>query len=235
VVYTGGENRRSSEVTKQFWALIAVVVVVMVGVFAFSGHKSGTSSGSGQAKLSEHITGKGQKGVTLIEYGDFQCPACEGYEQTVEQVRSKYADDIYFQFRNFPLTNLHPNAFAAARAAEAASLQGKFWEMHDLLYAQVNWQQWTQSSNPSDYFNRYATQLGLDVNKFKDDFASDAVNGTVNADLNEANRLGLNGTPSFFLDGKKLDSVQPDINAFSKLIDAEIAKKNPGSTTQNQQ
>lgn len=221
--------------TKQFWALIAVVVIVMVGVFAFSGHKSGTSSGSGQAKLSEHVTGKGQKGVKLVEYGDFQCPACESYEQAVEQVRSKYANDIYFQFRNFPLTNLHPNAFAAARAAEAASLQGKFWEMHDVLYAQVNWQQWTQSTNAPDYFNRYAQQLGLDVNKFKDDFASDTVNGTVNADMNEGNKLGVNATPTFFLDGKKLDNVQPTVAAFSKLLDAEIAKKNPSSTVQPQQ
>lgn len=217
--------------TKQFWALIAVVVVVLVGVFAFTGNKSNTSGGSGQAKLSEHITGKGQKGVTLIEYGDFQCPACEGYEPTVEQVRSKYDNDIHFQFRNFPLTNLHPNAFAAARAAEAASLQGKFWEMHDALYAQSNWQQWTQSTSASDFFNRLAAQLGLDVNKFKQDYASDAVNGTINADMNEGNKLDITGTPTFFLDGKKLDSVQPSIDAFSKLLDAEIAKKNPTSST----
>lgn len=220
--------------SKQFWAIIAVIVVVLVGVFAFTGHKSGGSNSS-QAKVSNHVTGKGQKGVTLLEYGDFQCPACEAYEPTVEQVRTKYENDIYFQFRNFPLTNLHPNAYAAARAAEAAALQGKFWQMHDLLYQQSNWQQWTQSNNAPDFFNQYAQQLGLDVNKFKEDFASDAVNGTVSADLAEANKLNLTGTPSFFLDGKKLDNVQPSLDAFTKLIDAEIAKKAPSTSTNSTQ
>lgn len=211
--------------SKQFWAVLIVIVAVLVGVFAFTGKEDKSSSGSTKVTASKHITGEGKKGVTLLEYGDFQCPACQQYETVVEQVREKYKSDIYFQFRNFPLTSLHPNAFAAARAAEAANLQGKFWEMHDTLYQTANWQQWTGASAPTSFFNQYAGQLGLDVNKFKEDYASEKVNDIVNADLSEANKLGLTGTPSFFLNGKKLDNVQADLGAFSKLIDAEIAKK----------
>lgn len=211
--------------SKQFWAVLVVIVAVLVGVFAFTGKDNKSSSGNTKVTASKHITGEGKKNVTLLEYGDFQCPACQQYEAVVEQVREKYKADIYFQFRNFPLTSLHPNAFAAARAAEAANLQGKFWEMHDTLYQTANWQQWTGASAPTSFFNQYATQLSLDVNKFKEDYASDKVNDIVNADLSEANKLGLTGTPSFFLNGKKLDNVQADLEAFSKLIDAEIAKK----------
>ncbi|HET9174706.1 MAG TPA: thioredoxin domain-containing protein [Candidatus Saccharimonadales bacterium] len=219
--------------TKQFWAIIIVAVAVLIGVFAFTGHKQNTSSSSVQP--SNHVTGQGQKHVTLVEYGDFECPVCESYEPTVSQVRQQYAQDITFQFRNFPLTSIHPNAFAGARAAEAAALQGKFWEMHDALYAAQNWQQWSTSSDPTPYFNQYAQSIGLNVAKFKQDFASDQVNNQVNADLAQANKLNLNGTPTFFLDGKQLDNAQladangPSLSKFQQLINAEIAKKNPSS------
>lgn len=220
--------------TKQFWAMLVVIVAVLVGVWAFTGHKStGTSSNVG---LSNHVIGKDQKHVTLVEYGDFECPVCEAYEPVVSQVIQQYSNDITFQFRNFPLTSIHPNAFAGARAAEAASLQGKFWQMHDALYASQNWQQWSTSSDPVPYFDQYAQQIGLNVSKFKQDFASDQVNNQVQADLNYANKLGLQGTPTFFLDGKQLDNSQlatssgPSLAKFQKLIDAAIAQKNPGST-----
>lgn len=221
--------------TKQFWAVIIVIVAVLIGVFAFTGHNKNGSSNTSNVQPSNNVTGQNQKHVTLVEYGDFECPVCESYEQTMEQVRQQYGQDITFQFRNFPLTSIHPNAFAGARAAEAAALQGKFWQMHDALYAPQNWQQWSTSSDPTPYFNQYAQTIGLNVTKFKQDFGSDKVNAQVQADLNKANQLGLNGTPTFFLDGKQLDNSQvsdasgPSFTKFQQLINAEIAKKNPGS------
>ena len=221
--------------SKQFWAVLVVIVLVLIGVFAFTGDKSNKSGGSSSVKPSQNITGEGKSGVNLVEYGDFECPFCEQYEGTLEQVRQLYGAQIHFQFRNFPLTSVHPNAYAASRAAEAAALQGKFWEMHDTLYQPNNWSQWSTASGPTKFFNQYAQQIGLNVEQFKTDFASDKVNAQVSADLGEANKLGLTGTPTFFLDGKQVQ-INNTLDDFKKILDAEIAKKQPaGSTTTTQQ
>jgi protein-disulfide isomerase len=218
--------------TKQFWGVLIVIVLVFVGIFAFTGNKnpSSTSSSSGNAKPSSHIIGLGQDHVTLVEYGDFECPYCEEYFPIVQQVQQQYNDQIYFQFRNFPLTSIHPNAFAGARAAEAASLQGKFWQMHDALYTSSNWQVWSTSNDPTVYFNQYAQELGLNVSKFQKDFASIAVNNTVNADMAAGNRLNIQGTPTFFLNGKQIQPA-PTVASFSSFINAAIQKATASSST----
>lgn len=210
--------------SKQFWAIVAVIILVFVGVFALTGNKNKSTTSSSTAKASEHIKGKGSTGITLVEYGDFQCPYCQQYEPIVAATVAKYEDQIYFQYRNFPLVNNHPNAFAAARAAEAASKQGKFWEMHNLLYTTSNWQVWTVASDPVPEFNKYATILGLDLNKFKSDFASSAVNDTINADMAAGAKLDVQGTPTFFIDGKQF-SIKATQAEFEKVITDAIAKK----------
>lgn len=220
--------------TKQFWAVIGLIVVVLIGVFVFTGNKQSGSSGNGT--LTNHVEGKGTTGVTLVEYGDYECPFCGEYFPTVKQVEQEYASLIHFQFRNFPLTTVHPNAFAGARAAEAAALQGKFWEMHDTLYENqdpTGKSGWVASSDPlNKFFVTFANQIGLNVDKFKTDFASDKVNNTVNADLGEANKLGLNATPTFFLDGKQVQ-IANTVQDFEKVLNAEIAKKDPSATLPN--
>lgn len=217
--------------SKQFLAVIAAVVLIFVAIFAFSGNKSSNTSNKNSSKAAptQHITGQGKSGVTLVEYGDYQCPYCEQYYPTVKQAVTEFSDQIHFQFRNFPLVNAHQNAFAGARAAEAAALQNKFWEMHDTLYEPSNWQQWTVSNGPSTYFEQYAKQLGLNVTQFKADYASGKINDTINADMAEGNKLGVSGTPSFFLDGKQVQ-INNDITSFEKVINAEIAKKAPATT-----
>src|ERR1700733_9956637 len=111
--------------TKQFWAVLVVIILIFVGIFVFSGNKNNANtSTSSSAKPTEHIEGLGKSGVTLVEYGDYECPYCEEYFPVVKQVQQQYNDQIFFQFRNFPLTSIHPNAFAGARAAEAAALLG---------------------------------------------------------------------------------------------------------------
>jgi len=217
-------------VSKQFWAIIVIIVLVLIGVFAFTGNKSDTTS---NAQPTNHVEGKGQSGVTLIEYGDYECPFCGQYYPTVKQVEQQYDNLIHFQFRNFPLTSLHPNAFAGARAAEAAALQNKFWQMHDTLYDNQDpngKSGWVASSDPlNDYFVSFAKQIGLNVEKFKTDFASDKVNAIVNADLSAANKLGLTGTPTFFLDGKQVQ-INNTVADFQKVLNAEIQKKDPNAT-----
>lgn len=211
--------------SKQFWGVVAVIVLIFVGVFALQGNKDKTSSSATAAKPSEHIKGKGSSGVTLVEYGDFQCPYCQQYEPVVNAAVTKYYDQIYFQFRNFPLVNNHPNAFAAARAAEAAGKQGKFWEMYDQLYLTSNWQVWTNATDPVPEFNKYAVALGLDEAKFKSDFASSAVNDTINADMAAGTKLNVQGTPSFFINGKEV-TIKATPTDFEKAIaDAIAAQK----------
>jgi protein-disulfide isomerase len=211
--------------SKGFWGVIAAVILVFVGIAVLGGNGDKTkSSSNSKGQLSQHIEGKGTSGVTLVEYGDFQCPFCEQYYPTVKSVTQEFGDQIKFQFRNFPLTSLHPNAFAAARAAEAAGLQGKYWEMHDALYDPANYQAWTNTTNPNPNFEQIAQQVGLNISQYKADFASSKVNDIINADMAEGNRLGITGTPTFYVNGKQTQ-IPNDLKSFEKTIKEAIAKQ----------
>jgi protein-disulfide isomerase len=231
--------------SKQFWAVIVAVILVFVAILALGNKPANTGSGNGS--VTQHIQGLGQDHVTLVEYGDYQCPFCGQYYPILKQVQALYNTQMTFQFRNYPLVQLHQNAFAGARAAEAAALQNKFWQMHDLLYQEnqtyYNSNQriatWVGASNPVTYFDQYATQLGLNVAKFNQDYASNQVNGTINADMAAGNALStqltgqpIQGTPTFFIDGKQVN-VGESVGSFQTLINAEIAKKSghPTSST----
>lgn len=218
--------------SKRFLIILAVLALFFVGFLWFSNSKEAEAPNSGQA--TNHATGAGNKKVTLIEYGDFECPACGAYYPIIEQVKEKYGDDITFQFRHFPLVQIHKNAMVAHRAAEAAGRQGKFWEMYNLLYSQQ--QSWTASSSAARIMEDYALQLALNMDQFKKDFASESVNDAINADLKAGQALGANSTPTFVLNGKKLDPL-PDrsVEAFTKLIDEAIAAANPEQQSQQQQ
>lgn len=205
--------------SKRFLVVLLICVLGLAGIFVLTSKKDPKSASSSSSQVSNHVTGKNTKKVTLVEYGDFECPYCGSYYPLVKQVTEKYQNDIQFQFRNFPLPQ-HQNARAAARAAEAADKQGKYWEMHDLLYEQQK--SWTSSSSVTAIFDSYASQLGLDLTKYKTDFSSNAVNDTINADYAEGTRLGVNATPSFYLQGKKLEEPPTDLAGFSKLIDQAI-------------
>ena len=213
--------------SKGFWGVIAAIVVVFFGIYFVNANKSDdTSKSSSTSAATNHTLGKGTSGVTFQEFGDYQCPACAQYHPIIKQVVAKYNDAIKFQFSNFPLTSIHPNAFAAARAAEAAAKQDKFWEMHDLLYETQ--QQWSVGSDPTPFFDQMAKQLGLDEAKFKKDYASSEVNSAINADMAKGNELKVTGTPAFFINGKKVE-VKPTVESISKVIDDAIAK-NSSST-----
>lgn len=206
--------------SKGFWIIIGAIVVIFGGILLLKGDEADAPTNG--AATSNHVVGNNTKGVTLLEYGDYQCPFCGQYYPLVKQVAEKYKNDIAFQFRNLPLTQNHKNAFAAARAAEAASLQNKFWEMYDLLFQ--NQDAWSESSTARSIFEQYAAQLGLDVEKFKTDFASEQVNDTINADVAAYKKTGEPmSTPTFFLNGKKIKAAS--LEEFSTLIDEEIAKQ----------
>ena len=205
--------------TTRFWIIIVIILVVFGGVLVF--HKNNTAKTAGTP--TNNVEGEGKTGVKLVEYGDFECPYCGEYYPIVKQVAAQYNTQIFFQFRNLPLTQIHPNAFAGARAAQAAALQGKFWQMHDLLYDNQN--QWVSSSNPETLFVGYAQSLNLNVSQFQSDYASTSVNDTIQADIAAFAKTGQpEATPTFFLDGKHI-TPDPTVASFSQFIDAAIKQK----------
>lgn len=214
---------------RKFWAIIGIIVVVFVGFLIFGGKDDKQPSGQ-TGKASNHILGKADSKVKLVEYGDFQCPTCRDFHPVIKQVVDKYKNDISFQFRNLPLTQIHNHAYAAARAAEAADKQEKYWEMHDILFE--NQISWSKSDKTAEYFGQYAKQIGLNVEQFKIDAASSEVNSIINGDLAAfKDTKQQQATPTFFLNGKKIELQNlrdqqgiPSLEKFSKLIDAEIAK-----------
>ncbi len=209
----------------RFLLVLAACVILFVGVIFFTKKENGSngSSSNSSGQTSNHVIGGGSTGVVLVEYGDFECPACYQFYPVIEQVKAKYKDEITFQFKHFPLVDIHQNALVAARASEAAAMQDKFWEMYSALY--TNQQSWTQTTDPTPQFESFAKQLGMDVEKFKTDLKSQATNDIVQADVAEAKEKGLNSTPTFFLDGEKLTDARDTVEYFSEKIDAAIAAK----------
>lgn len=140
----------------------------------------------------------------VVEYGDFQCPACGAYFPMVDQAQKELGKDVQFIFRHFPLTMLHKNALMAAKAAEAAGKQGKFWEMHDKLFSTQK--DWSELANPQDMFVSYAQALGLDTVKFTTDLKDSAIAQKISDSYDFGSKLGINGTPTFFINSKKIEN-----------------------------
>ncbi len=206
----------------RFVVVLIALVIGFFGIIWFSKNKKADAPSSGNTAITAttHTLGAGNKNVTLIEYGDFECPACGAYYPIVKQVKEKFGDDITFQFRNFPLIQIHQRAMAAHRAAEAAAKQDKFFEMHDKLYE--GQQIWKTETNPSTTFEDYAAQLNLNVEQFKQDSSSQEINDIINADIKEAKAIGASATPTFVLNGKKIEENPRDLESFIKLIQDEI-------------
>jgi len=146
----------------------------------------------------DHIEGSSDAAVTLLEYGDYECPYCGAAYPIVKQIQETMGDRLRFVFRNFPITTAHPHAEQAAEAAEAAAAQGKFWPMHDLLYE-------NQQRLEDDDLAGYAEQLGLDVARFRRELAEHAHAQRVREDFMSGVRSGVNGTPTFYIDGVRYE------------------------------
>lgn len=163
--------------------------------------------------------------VVLEEFGDYQCPPCAMIHPVLEQIGKDYGDRVKLIFRHYPLQQMHPNAFAAARAAEAAGMQGKFWEMHDLIYD--NQKAWAASPEPRTIFADYARRIGLNVERFQKDAESKEAADRVLADYNRGLSLGVKGTPTIFLNGAELPANrtlhEPSLRA---EIDAVLGLQN---------
>ncbi len=144
----------------------------------------------------DHIQGSAMAPVTLVEYGDYECPYCGAAFPIVKQIQQRMGDQLRFVFRNFPLTTVHPHAQEAAEAAELAGAQDKFWEMHDTLFNH-------QSALDTPHLLQYAKSLGLDLEDSEDDLLSHRFAGRVREDFLGGIRSGVNGTPTFFINGQR--------------------------------
>ncbi|RZS72602.1 DsbA family protein [Pseudobacter ginsenosidimutans] len=146
----------------------------------------------------DHFYGNPDATVSLVEYGDFECPYCGRAYPIVKAIKQELGKNLKFVFRNFPLTKIHPNAFSAAVATEAAALQGKYWEMHDIIFEHQH------SLDPENVF-LLAGRIGLDLAKFKHDIHDDKLIDKVEKDFETGLRSGVNRTPSFFINGEKFE------------------------------
>ena len=148
----------------------------------------------------DHAAGSETAQITLVEYGDYECPHCGRAYPVVKKIQEKMGDKLRFVFRNFPLTQAHPNALHAAEAAEIAAQQGKFWEMHDILFE-------NQNALDDESLTAYAEKIGLDVEKFTEDLENDTFEEKVRADFMGGLESGVNGTPTFFIDGVRYNNA----------------------------
>jgi len=201
-----------SKEAKILSAILIAVVGGMVALFLFANKTTDAPTPIGdKTKIirdSSHKIGTGA--IQLVEFGDFECPACGVAEPNVQQLLKDYAGKVTFYFRNFPLSQ-HLNAQPAAQAAEAAADQGKYWEMHDKLYAtQKDWQ---TTADPTDTFVGYAKDLGLDTAKFKAALTSKQFQSVIDQDTADGTALGVNATPMFYFNGEKFSggSNYPDL------------------------
>lgn len=219
------------------WIIFGVIVVAIFGGIIFF-NKSNTPDFTGNAAklitegpIADHYTGPEEQKVVLIEYGDFQCPACARMYPTVEELKAKHGDRLMFIFRNRPLTNIHPNALAAATAAEAAGLQGKFFPMYNLLYQNQNGWSSVSGSDRGAVFEGFASQIGLDLDKYRADLKSADITAKLNRDRATANTFKADSTPTFVLNGEKLpEDVALNAEALSKKIDEALQAAYPDKT-----
>ena len=228
---------------KVTWIIFGAVIVLVFGGLVVYSHVSNPSinvsnvdansiipASAQNGQIADHVFGKADSKVVLIEYGDFQCPSCGGAHPQLKAATEAYKDKVAFIFRNFPLTTIHPNARAASAASEAAGLQGKYWEMHNQLYeGQAAWENLTGDQR-TELFVGYAGNLGLDKVKFKTDLASTAVNSKISFDQALGKKISVNATPSFYLDGKKLSDeesgqiVKGSTTVLTGLFDKALAQ-----------
>lgn len=210
-----------------FWGCFVVVLGLIIWGLIVSMHKGTVSGDHGEPMpiaAVDHIRGPENAPITIIEYADYQCPACAAYHPIVERLLSESSTTVRFITRHFPLQQ-HRNAIAASQAAEAAGRQGKYWDMAALLYDnQTSWENLT-NDQAKDLFKGYAERLSLDVEIYNKDFEDPEIKAKIDADRADGNKIGVNSTPSFFINGKYITNPA-GYEAFKTLIEATASSTN---------
>ena len=203
--------------------LIAVAAGAAVYLSRSAEHPADTAGTPSHADIKSggHSRGPANAQVTLVEFGDFQCPSCGAYHPLVKEILNRYPDKVRLEFHHFPLVDLHPNAMMAAMAAEAAGEQGRYWEMHDALFE--NQGAWAPSRNAEAVFLTLANRIGLNLNPFMQQLRSPAIQSRILQDVTLGNNVKIRETPTFFINGQRV-YIQPTIDDFVKVIEAHLNK-----------
>jgi protein-disulfide isomerase len=211
--------------------IIAIVfTAALVGGFLLlrSGQNQDSFAGAPASPPAASSTGEPAKPseatvVTLEEFGDYQCPPCGELHPSLKKLKQEFGPNLNFVFRNLPLPTIHKNALAAAQAAEAARVQNRFWEMHDLLYETQDL--WKDDINPRTIFIKFAGDLGLDAARFARDMDDKQVKMRIEADQQAAEELGINGTPTVLIDGRQLRPEVTNPDGVRKGIEYIMGRK----------
>ncbi len=226
---------------KKSWMIFAIIVVAIVGGMIYISTQNrlnvsdinndqlntiiGAESRNGD--IADHEIGSKSPKVTIIEYADYQCPGCSAAAPKAKALAEKYKDHVRLIFRNFPIASSHPNARAAAAVAEAAGLQGKFWEMNKLLY--TNQDAWKNANitDRDNIFKSYAEQLKLNIDQYKTDIASNKVKNKIDFDMALGRKHGVAATPTFYVNGKNTEmdssgSIESSVKEALKKAGAEV-------------
>jgi len=227
--------------SKVTWIIFSAIIVLVFGGLIVYSRLSNPSANIGSidtnsiiaasddnGQIADHVYGLTDSKVVLVEYGDFQCPSCGGAHPQIKSILEEYKDRITFVFRNFPLTTIHPNARVAAAAVEAAGLQGKYWEMHNLVFeSQSEWEN-LSGTDRTTRFTDYASDLQLDKDKFMTDLSGSQVSKKISFDQAIAKKVGVNATPTFYLNGEQLPDatanavVQGSTTELKALLDQKL-------------
>lgn len=224
------ENRLKAEKMEKIKKILVWIIVLFAILATLVGFMKLITTGPNSTSQTVNITinpsdwqkGNQESKVILVEYSDFQCPACAFYQEDLKKILSEFGDKINFIYRHYPLVQIHKSAYLAAQTAEAAGMQGKFWEMHDQLFETQN--SWSKENNPKDAFMVVADKLGLDKNKLEKDINLTTVKNKIDNDIKSGDEYGINSTPTFFLNGNKLKDIN-SFEDFRNIIKQEIEKK----------
>lgn len=214
------------EYVKNPWVIIITMTVVVFGGAIWYSSAAAERNNEGVEVVDVHVKGNPDADVVLVEYSDFQCPACRAFQPVIDDALERFGEDIRFEYNHFPLP-IHPHAQAAAVAAEAAGQQDAFFAYHDLLYERQD--QWSNMASPDPVFISFAEELGLDTAQFRRQMNSSLLQDKVRADFAEAQRLGLRGTPSFILNGEQMqfESYEGFITQLAAAVGATTTLADP--------
>jgi len=209
---------------KQLYLIVGILCLTALGIWAlvtFTNTSSPESiSLANPVTSADNVVGSLDNQAVLVEYADFQCPACAAYWPLLKKLEADFAGKLTVVYRYFPLRSIHQNADASAQAAQAAGMQNTFWEMADLLFTRQT--EWEKENQPFQKFLGYAQELKLDTERFSRDFESSDTKNRINHDFEDAMRIGLSGTPTFFLNGRQITNPQ-SYDQFKQLIQEALA------------
>lgn len=201
-------------------AIVALVVTLLITRRPVDVPPSAPRTTSFSVPDARYSKGPADAKVTLVEFGDYQCPTCAQFHPVVDALLDLHPNDLRVIYYHIPFVRVHPNSIRAAIAAEAAGEAGRFWEMHDLLF--IHQAEWARATDPNPLFVEYALQLGIDAELFQKALQSDEIRAIVDADARSAARLGVSATPTFFVNGKAIRGLPSSFQAFDDIISAAI-------------